>query len=81
MQFIEGIKDTYPEVYGSGTSEGRKASEYFEQWGWYSTIYELAKGKPWKMDYVTNMGVHEMHTFLAHKIDLQKLKADLRKKK
>ena len=71
----------YPEVYGSGTSEGRKASEYFEQWGWYSTIYELAKGKPWKMEYITNMKVHEMHTFLAHKIDLQKLKADLRKKK
>lgn len=81
LQFIERIRDTYPEIYESGTGEGQKATEYFEQWGWYSSIYELAKGKAWKMDYITNMNIHEMHTFLAHKISLGKLKAELRKKK
>jgi hypothetical protein len=45
-----------------------------------STIDMLAKGKPWRIKFITEMKVHEMHTFLAHKIDKQKLKAKLRQK-
>jgi len=46
--------------------------------GWYATIDDLAKGKPWKYDYILNMNVHEMHTFLAHKLDKQRMKAEVR---
>ena len=78
MQFSERVTKEYPEVYGGGTKEGAKASGYFEKWGWYSTIKRVAKGKPWRMDFVVNMNVHEFHVWLAEDIDKQNLKADLR---
>ena len=64
----------YPEIYGGGTTEGKNASEYFEKWGWDATIFELCKGKIWKLETVLNTNIHELHLFLAHKIDKQKLK-------
>ena len=67
-------------MYEGGTSEGRNASDYFSKWGWYSTLYELAGGKPWKFDWVLKWNVHEMHVFMAHKKELKRLKAKLRKK-
>ena len=48
------------------------------KWGWYATIKKIAKNKPWRMEAVLNMGVHELHMWLAEDIDRQRLKADLR---
>jgi len=56
-EFVKRITELYPEIYGSGTSEGRIASDYFEKWGWYATIDELAKGRLWKYKY-KNSEVH-----------------------
>ena len=41
----------------------------------------LAKGNILKYEKVLNTNVYEMHTYLAHKFDKRKLKADLRKGK
>lgn len=41
----------------------------------------MAKGNVLRFDKILNLNVHEFHTFLAHKIDRRKLKADLRKGK
>ena len=41
----------------------------------------LAKGNVLKYDKVLELNVYEMHTFLAHKFDKRRLKADLRKGK
>ena len=81
FEFIERITKAYPEVYNGGTSEGTQASDFFGKWGWYDTLNTLAKGKPWKYKFIEEWNVHEMHVFLAHKIDKQKLKAQLRNKK
>jgi hypothetical protein len=81
LPFVERIREEYTEVYGGGTSEGQQASDYFAKWEWYSTIYALAKGNILKFDKVLKLNVHEVHVFLAHKMDLQKLKAKLRQKK
>ena len=48
------------------------------KWGWYATIKKIAKNKPWRMEAVLNMTVHELHMWLAEDIDRQRLKADLR---
>ena len=80
FEFAERVVQSYPEIYNGGGSE-KGTSGYFEEWGWFSTIYSLAKGKPWKMEFVLKMPVGEMHYFLAHKISLSKLKARLRAKK
>jgi hypothetical protein len=68
-------------VYGTGTSEGNQAVDYFTKWGWYATLNELAKGNILKFDKILKMNIHEVHIFLAHKNDLSKLKASLRKPK
>jgi hypothetical protein len=74
FEFSERINRIYPEIYNGGTSEGKHASDYFEKWGWDATIFEMCKGKIWKLDKVLKTNIHEFHLFLAHKIDAQKLK-------
>lgn len=80
-EFVTRIAELYPEIYGSGTSEGRIASDYFEKWGWYATIDELAKGKLWKYKEVLKLNIHEIHLYLAHRLDKKKLKAEIMKPK
>lgn len=38
----------------------------------------MSKYKPWRVDYVLNMNIHEFHMWLAEDIDREKLKAELR---
>lgn len=47
------------------------------KWGWYATIVELARNDINKIEKVLKKNVHEVHIFLAHKIDKQKLKAQI----
>ena len=68
-------------MYSAGTSEGQQASDYFGKWNWYATWYELAKGNILKMEKIGKMNIHEIHLFLAHKIDRAKLKSKLRQGK
>lgn len=49
------------------------------KWQWYATIDNLAKGKIWKYKEVLKMNIHETHLYLAHKIEKQKLKANIMK--
>ena len=57
------------------------ASDYFTKWGWYATIDELAKGRLWKYKEVLKLNVHEIHLYLAHRLDKQKLKAEIMRPK
>jgi len=77
LEFSERINELYPEIYGGGTSEGKQAQEHFEKWGWYAMIFELAKGKIWKLKEIEKMNVHKAHLFMAYKIDDRKLKYKL----
>ena len=49
------------------------------KWGWYVSIEMLANHDILKIDRVLETKVHEFHTFLAHKLDRQKMEAQLRK--
>ena len=76
----------YPEIYTQGTKEGQQASEYFKKWRWYATFVSLTNtnedgiGDILKVKEVMGLGVHEIHAFLAHRIDNQNLKDSIRKK-
>jgi len=37
-------------------------------------LYDLAKGKIWKLKEIEKMNVHKTHLFMAYKIDNRKLK-------
>lgn len=75
--FLQEVQLKYPEIYDGGTSEGAEAVTYFSKWGWYATIKVLAKNKPWKVKKITDMNIHEIHTFLAADIDEKKFKHKL----
>ena len=78
MEFIERIKESYPEIYESSGGE-QQAAGYFKRWGWYVTIDMMANNDILKIDRVLETKVHEFHIFLAHKLDRQKMEAQLRK--
>lgn len=80
-EFINEMQELYPEIYSGGGSSEEMASSFFEKWGWYATIFDLAKGNILKIDKVLDKNIHEFHLFLAHKIDKQKLKERLMKSK
>ena len=79
MQFIEGVKNDFQGIYGGSGSSENGSSEYFEKWGWYATIDMLAGNDILKIDLVLDKPVREFHTFLEHKLDKDKLEANLRK--
>ena len=79
FEFSQRVVELYPEIYEGGTSEGSTASNYFRKWGWYATIDELAKGNILNYKKIVKLNVHEIHLFLAHKIDKMKMKASVMK--
>ena len=80
LQFSKRIEDEYPEIYKRGSSEGSQAGAYFEKWGWYATIVSLANDDILKMKKILKKSIHEVHLFLAHRIDRQIVESNLRKK-
>ena len=78
LQFIEKLKQSYPEIYEASGGE-KQATDYFKKWGWYVSIEMLANNDILKIDKVLATKVHEFHTFLAHKLDRQKIEEQLRK--
>ena len=80
MPFIKRIANTYPEIYGgsSGGSEA-SASDYFKKWGWYPTLDMMSGGDILKLNAVTELPLHTFHVSLAHRLDKQKMEANLRR--
>ena len=69
----------YNEIYGgsSGGSE-KKASDYFSKWGWYPSLDMMADGDVLKIEAITELPIHAFHVSLAHRLDKQKMEAELR---
>jgi len=68
-------------VYGGGTTEGKLALNYFEQWGFYASLYELANEDYFKLQELLKEDIHKIHVHLSIKNDTNKLKAELSKPK
>ena len=80
FEFVERTSDKYPEIFnGSGTSEGKQASDFWFKWGWYASLYDLCQGDMTKMPTVLDTPALEMLMWMAHKLDRAKLEASLRK--
>ena len=68
-------------MYGGGTSEGIAALNYFNKWGFYASVFELAEGKHFEIDKLLNENIHKLHVTLAIRNDTNRLKAELSKPK
>jgi hypothetical protein len=81
FDFIERLRKSYSSIYGGGTSEGAVALKYFNKWGFYASIYDLADGKHFEIQRLLKENVHKIHVTLSIRNDTNKLKAELSKPK
>ena len=81
FEFIKRLRNLYPSVYSGGTSEGAVALKYFERWGFYASIYDLANGNHFEMQKLLEEDIHKLHVTLSIRNDTNKLTAELRKPK
>lgn len=68
----------YPNIFGKGTDEGSIAEQFFDKWGWYATVYQLAGKNLLNMEAVFNTNIHELLTFEDHRKDRDQLESFLR---
>ena len=72
MEFRKRIIDSYAYLFGTAdkdeqedTNEFSEQAQFGKQWGWYQSIYALAKGDVTKFDEVTRMGLLKCLTYLT----------------
>ena len=78
MDFKRGVVTNYPEIFSEGDegqSDFSATTNFGRKWGWYQSIYGLAKGDVTKFDKVTKLNVHKSLMYLAfekEKLELEK---------
>ncbi len=85
LSFRDSVVKGYPELYSSNSGEGEQyqlSSEdgFGEKWGWYQSIYALAKGDVRRFDEVTALPIHQCLTFLMFEKEKNELEAKMIKK-
>ena len=68
-------------MYAGGTSEGNNALDYFNKWGFYATLYDLADGSLINLDRLLVTDIHKLHVMLAIRNDTMKLKHTIQNQK
>ena len=76
MEFRTGLIEKYDELSGSGGNKNLDAvSQFTKKWGWYQSIYGLAKGDIRRFEDITKLGVHECFMMLSFMKDKSELEA------
>ena len=68
MQFRKSITESYTEIFGEESDEREYAtarSVFGKKWGWYQSIYALAKGNVLNFDKITRLPVFQCLNYLA----------------
>ena len=68
LQFRKGLTESYTEIFGGepeerGYADARQA--FAKKWGWYQSIYALAKGDVRHFNTVTELPLYECLNYLA----------------
>ena len=83
MRFRERTIEGYPELFGGGVEqEGEYTSQanFGRKWGWYQSIYALAKGDVSKFDEVTSLNVFKCLNYLTFEKEKNELESAMIKK-
>jgi hypothetical protein len=75
LDFRTTIVESYSYLFGDGNEEDEQdttsdfsgATQFAKQWGWYTSIYELAQGDVRRFDEVTRLSIHQCLTWLTYK--------------
>ena len=68
LQFKQGVTGNYPELFEQGSTQSDEYSSttnFGKKWGWYQSIYGLAKGDVTRFDAITRLNVHKCLLYLA----------------
>tara|TARA_Y100001963_G_C6528828_1_gene330117 strand:+ start:85 stop:339 length:255 start_codon:yes stop_codon:yes gene_type:complete len=84
LEFKQRVTTNYPELFERG-NEGEldyaATTNFGTKWGWYQSIYGIAKGDITKFDEVARLNVHKSLMFLAFEKEKLELEKKLIKKK
>ena len=83
LSFREGIIDNYNPLFTGGvSSDGTPNSEesFGKKWGWYQSIYALARGDVGKFESITKLNVHQCMMWLEFEKEKNELEAERIKK-
>ena len=80
LEFKRRVAENYPELFESGSTEGADygaATNFGKKWGWYQSIYGLAKGDVRRFEHITKLNFHECLIYLAFEKEKNQLEAKL----
>ena len=80
LQFKQRTTENYPELFESGSTEGADygaATNFGKKWGWFNSLYALAKSDVTRFEHITKLNFHECFMFLAFEKEKNQLEAKL----
>lgn len=80
LRFRDRVIDSFPSLFGDGNEEGQDLSAqggFGRKWGWYQSIYGLAKGDITKFDEVTEEPVFKCLTYLTFEKEKNELESKM----
>jgi hypothetical protein len=81
VEFRSGLIEKYDELFGQGGERSLDAvSQFSRKWGWYQSIYGLAKGDITRFEDITKLKMHECFMMLSFMKDKNELEAKQIKK-
>ena len=81
VEFRSRIVNNYDELFGqSGERSLDRTSVFNKKWGWYQSIYALAKGDIRRFENITKLKMHECFMMLSFMKDKNELEAKQIKK-
>lgn len=84
LSFKQRVIDNYPELFKQGNEEGANygaEANFGIKWGFYQSVYGLAKGDVTKFDEVTKLNVNTALLYLVFEKEKQELEAKRIKRK
>ncbi len=81
LSFRDGLVESYAELFGAGGESDYSSSAVFgKKWGWYQSIFSLAKGDITRLEDITKLNVHTCLYALSYMKDQAELEAKQIKK-
>ena len=80
LRFRDGVIESFPQLFGEGNEEGQDLTaqgSFGEKWGWYQSIYGLAKGDITKFDEVTAEPLYKCLMYLVFEKEKNQLEAKM----
>ena len=84
LEFKQRVNTNYPELFGGIDGERNDygaETNFGSKWGWYQSVYGIAKGDVTKFENITELNVHECLMYLAFEKDKIELEKQLIKRK